>query len=171
MSYMTVCEGGSDKAIRQIVMSALRELGCLARLMQTIFLTLFLARIAAEEPCLLEGGAVGFAVADAERAGDAVADGARLTGHAAAVDIDDDIELILGADCLEGLVDDEAHGVEGEVILEGALVDGDVALAGEQADALDGGLPSAGAEVLDLLLNGLLGSHVSPHLSSSAVGH
>ena len=154
-------------------MSAFRELRCLARLVQTILLALFLSGIALEIACLFENGAIGFLVADAEGAGDAVTDRARLSGHAAAVHVDDDVELVGRGHSLKGLIDDKTHGVEGEVVLEGALVDGDVALAGHKTDTGDGGLSPAGAEILNFLFNGFLRSHLhtSPYFSSSATGH
>ena len=141
--------------------------------MQTILLALFLSGIALEIACLFENGAIGFLVADTEGAGDTVTNRARLSGHAAAVHVDDDVELVGRGHSLEGLIDDKTHGVEGEVVLEGTLVDGDVAFAGHKTDTGDGGLSPAGAEILNFLFNGFLRSHLhtSPYFSSSATGH
>ena len=72
-------------------------------------------------------------------------DRAGLTGDPAAGDVGNDIELARGAGDAEGLVDDELQGLEPEVIVNVAVVDGDLAGAGIESDARDGALSSAGS--------------------------
>lgn len=160
LTYVSIRDNGADKVVRRIAKLSLGELRCLARLVQTVLLAFLLSGVAFEVACFFQGCAVGFLVADAECTGDAVADGARLTRHTAAVDVDDDVELVRCGNGFEGLIDDKTHCVEGEVILEGALVDGDVAFTGDKTHSCDGSLSSAGAEILNFLLYGFLRSHI-----------
>jgi len=86
-----------------------------------------------------------------------VANGAGLAGGAAAVNIDQDVELVVGLGQHQGLPNDHLQHPIREVLVEGPTVDGDVALAGPQIDAGHGRLPSTGTVVLNL-------SHGSPSL-------
>ena len=132
--------------------------------MQTVFLAFFLSGVAFEVTRFFQNGTIGFAVADAQCSSNAVTDCTRLTGHAAAVNVDDDVEFVGCGNCFERLVDDESHRVKREVILECSLVDGDVAFTGDKTDSCDGSLSSAGAAVLNFLFDGFLSSHNSPQL-------
>ena len=62
-------------------------------------------------------------------AGDAETDGAGLTAGTAAADIDIDVELVGQIDGFQRLAHDHARGLATEVIVDGLLVDGDVAVA------------------------------------------
>src|SRR4051812_19611812 len=134
---------------------ALGELRLAPGLLEAGLLALDLAGIAGQEAGALEVAAqrrVGLA----ERAGDAVAQGAGLAGDTAAVQVDQHVEVLL----LPGQ-DQRAHRqhpVRGarEVLLDGAAVADDLALTGNEADARDRGLALAGAAV-----DGLLLSHLS----------
>lgn len=139
---------------------SLGELRSLARFVQSVLLTLFGSWVAGEVAFLLEDGSVRLAVCDAERSCYAVADSARLSGKAAAADVDEHVILVLGAGGNEGLIDDQLHRIEGEVFLKAALVDDDIALTCHETHSCDSGLSSAGAEILNFL--GFFGSHNSP---------
>ena len=73
----------------------LAELRSAAGGFETILFTLFHSRVAGEEAGGLEGGAVAL-IDDDQGAGDAVADGAGLTGTAAAGDSRFDVDLAEG---------------------------------------------------------------------------
>src|SRR5687768_1183999 len=107
--------------------SALAELRSLAGLLQSGLLALDGAGVAREQPGLLEVGAVGVDVDGVERAGHAEAQGAGLTGDAAAVDAGDHVEAALELQRNEGLVDDLLVQLVGEVAVERAAVDGPLA--------------------------------------------
>src|SRR5688572_1556385 len=114
--------------------SALRVLRCLPRPLQSVLLALLHPRIAGQEPRLAKRQAVAVGIDLEQRAGNAVPDGAGLTGHAAALDLDHHVEPTLGPGHPErhadlGLVDRIA-----EVLLERATVDHDLTLARQQPD-------------------------------------
>ncbi len=76
-------------------------------------------------------------------------DGTCLTGHAAAFDGADNIDFADGLGGDEGLTDNELEGVETEVIIDVATVDGDNAGAAFiNADSCNGSLAAAGAVLL-----------------------
>ena len=130
---------------------ALAELRSTTCCLQTVLLTLLHTRIAGQETSGLQGGAV-LLVDLQQSAGDAVADGAGLAGHAAAGDGSNDVNLAhqLGGD--QGLTNDQLQGIQTEVNVDGAAGDGDGASAIlKQVDTGDGGLPAAGAIELRLL--------------------
>ena len=81
-------------------------------------------------------------------------DGAGLAGNAAAADGDDNVNLAQQVGGDQGLTDDHLQGVQTEVVVDVAAVDGDVTGAVlVNADTGDGGLPAAGAvEILSLAL-------------------
>ena len=96
----------------------------------------------------------------------AVAQGAGLTGHTAALDGGDDIDLTEGLGRGEGLTDDHLEGLETEILVDVAAVDGDGAGAvGEQVHTGHGGLTTAGAVQIGIL--GLIHVSFPPYLTSS----
>src|SRR5699024_2986486 len=103
------------------------------------------AVIAAEEAGLLEGGAVGVHVDLVQRAGHAEAHGASLTGRAAAVEADDDVEAARQVEDRERVVGLLLVQRVREVLLEGAAVEGPLAGAGDEAHAGDRALAATGA--------------------------
>ena len=78
-----------------------------------------------------------------------MADGAGLAGRAAAGHRDVDVELLHRLRRLERLLDDHLEDVVGEVVVDGALVDGDGTGARHEPDARHRGLPPSGRLVLD----------------------
>ena len=131
---------------------------------EAVLLALLHARIAREETGLLEDGAI-VGAREQERAGDAVTQSAGLTGHAAALDSGIDVNFSHGVGGDQGLTNDELQGLETEVIVDIAAVDGDAAGAAlEQMNARDGGLATARAVEIRLL--GLIHSSVPPYFTS-----
>jgi hypothetical protein len=65
-----------------------------------------------------------------QRAGDAVADGAGLRGDAPALDGGDHVVLAEQLDLLEALADDHERRGAAEVVVVGAIVDDELAVAG-----------------------------------------
>src|SRR6185436_17518154 len=82
-----------------------------------------------------------------QRAGDPVPYGARLAGRPATAHIDGGIELAQRARELQRLADHHAQRLAREILLEGAAIDQDIAAAGLEPDAGDGGLAPAGSVV------------------------
>src|SRR5581483_9148891 len=80
-----------------------------------------------------------------ERARDAVADRPRLAAGPAPAHVHDRVELPPRVRQLERLGDHHPQRLAREVVLEGAPVDQDAALAGLQPDAGDGGLAASGS--------------------------
>ena len=147
--------------------SALGELGRATGSLQAVLLALLHARIAGEVAGLLDGGLVLFVCLD-QRAGDAVTDRARLAGEAAALAVDEHVILAQGVGQNQRLTNDGLEGFVAEILLEVALIDDDIALAGNETNASDRLFSSAnGVEAstihvssssqLQLELNGLLG--------------
>src|SRR5215207_9358545 len=118
--------------------SALAVLRSLTGLLETSLLALLDARVARQESGLLERRAVGFLVDLVERTGDAEAQRAGLTRHAATGDASDDVEAVLQSRLGEGLLGDLLVQLVGEVLLERLAVDGPHAGARNDADARDG---------------------------------
>src|SRR4051794_2152752 len=157
----------------------LGELRPLAGLLQAGLLALLHPRVAGEEAAALELAAqVGVGLE--QRPGDAVAQGAGLGGHAAAVDAGDDVHPGLVPHGLERLADGPLQRGAGEVVGQRAVAplalgtgQGEVAVAGLEVDAGHGALalahdvaprriPGAGGQIDrglgdPLLLLGLLG--------------
>jgi len=109
---------------KRITFLALGELGSTTGGLQTVFLALLHTRIAGEETGLLEDGTV-VGVDEQQSAGNAMAQSAGLTGHTAALDGGDDINLTEGLGRGEGLTDDHLEGLETEILVDVAAVDGD----------------------------------------------
>ena len=74
-----------------------------------------------------------------------MADCAGLAGHAAAVDTADDIELLRRTRQREGLANDQLQRFKAEIIIDGPVVNGDLARAGINTHAGNGFFPAAGA--------------------------
>ena len=131
---------------------------------ETVLLSFLHSGVAGHEAGGLQRSAV-LRVQGDQSAGNAVADGAGLTGNAAAGDSSLDVDLADGAGGDEGLTDDELEGIETEVIVDITAVDGDSAGAvGDEVNACDGGLSASGAVHIGLLA--LIGCHISlPPLS------
>src|SRR5262245_38645739 len=98
---------------------ALGVLELLPRSWLSVFLALPHAGIARQEAGLLEGEPQRVVVPD-QRAGNPVAHRSGLSGRSTAAHVDGDIELPLGARHLEGLRDDHAQRLPGEVVLDRA---------------------------------------------------
>src|SRR5262245_10247610 len=128
---------------------ALGELVTAARLVQPDLLALHLARVARDEPRLLQRRLERRVVLD-QRAGNAVADGAGLPRLAASVDVDVDIEARERIGELQRLAHDHAPGLAREELVHRLAVYRDLAGAGLQKYAGHGALAPAGAVVLML---------------------
>src|SRR5574341_1367480 len=103
--------------------STLAELEPGAGALLSVLLALLDARVARQEAGLLELDAQ-LGVVLAERSRDRVSDGARLGGHAAAVDRGYDVELVVRLRHRERLLDDLLQGLDAsEVVVEPARVE------------------------------------------------
>ena len=100
---------------------SLGELRSAAGCLESVFLSFLHTRVACEESGLFEGGAE-FRIGLQESSCNSVADGARLTGEAAAVYAADYVELADGVRDAERLIDDKLHSVESEIIVDIASV-------------------------------------------------
>src|SRR4051812_11740674 len=130
---------------RRVVMRALAlaELRTLARLLEAGLLALLRTRVAREEAPALEL-ATEVGVGLEQRARDAVAQGAGLGAHAAAVHPGDDIHAVLVADGLQRLADRALEGRAREEVVHRLAVDRVRAVAGLEDDARLRGLALAG---------------------------
>ena len=98
-----------------------------------------------------------------------MAQGASLAGDAAAGDGGDDVHLADVVGSLQGLTDDHLQGLQTEVLVNVAAVDGDGASpVGEQMDAGDRRLSAAGAIQIRFLR--LIHSLAPPYSTSRATG-
>ena len=92
--------------------------------------------------------------------------GAGLAGNAAAFHGGNDVHLTQGIGGVQGLADHHLQGLQAEVIVDVAAVDGDGAGAvGEQVHPGHGGLSAAGAVQIGIL--GLIHVSFPPYLTSS----
>ena len=107
---------------------ALGELELLTRTWLTVFLTLFLAWIAAQEADFLQGGTE-LLVLLAECAGDGKADRTNLTRNASALDGNFDIKLVGKLGFLEWLENRVLKCDSGHIVLKGTVVDFDPSAA------------------------------------------
>ena len=131
--------------------SALAELGSAAGGFEAVLLPLLHTRVAGEEAGGLQSRAV-LGVDLQQGPGDAVPDGAGLTGDAAAGDGGGDVHLAQQVGGDQGLTDDELQGIQTKVVVDVTAVDGDGAGAvGEEMHPGHGGLPAAGAIQVRLL--------------------
>src|SRR3954447_18905408 len=117
--------------------SALRVLRRLAGLLQAVLLALGDAGVAGEEAGLLQGRAV-IGLDRGEGTGDRQAQGAGLTADAATLEDADDVVLLALLQDHERLADELLVHLVGEVLLEGAAVEAELAGAGDEPDADDG---------------------------------
>ena len=144
----------ADGALRKTVQRgrlSLGELGSPAGGLETVLLALLHSGVAGEEAGLLQDGAVVLA-GQQQGAGDAVAQSARLTADAAALDGGNDVHLALAGGGHQGLTDDHLQSLQTEILVNIAAVDGDGAgAAGIDLDAGDRGLSAAGAVQIGLL--------------------
>src|ERR1700722_14181005 len=124
---------------------ALGVLRRLTGLLQAGLLVLLDPRVPGQEAGPLERRAA-LGVDQDQRPGDAQAQRARLAGDAAAADPGDHVELILGAQGDERLVDELLVHLVREVLVERAVVDLPLAGAGGDAHARDGLLAPSGAQ-------------------------
>src|SRR4051794_24410875 len=125
---------------------ALAELRTLARLLEAGLLALLHARVAREEAAALELAAqVGIGLQ--KGTADAVTQGTRLRGHAAAVHAGDDVHARLVAHRLERLADVALQRRAREDLVERPAVDGVRTGARPEDDARDGRLALAGRAV------------------------
>ena len=91
---------------------------------------------------------------------------AGLAGHAAALDGGNDVDLAELLRSGEGLTDDHLQGLETEILVDVAAVDGDGAGAVlKQVHTGDGGLAAASAVLVGILR--LIHSLFPPYLTSS----
>ena len=141
------CISKGDKTL------ALGELGSAAGLLEAVLLALDHASIARKETGLLEVSTV---IASVQKsASDAQAQSAGLTGDAAAIAQSDNVELTGGVGHLEGSKGVLNELMTAEILLGVTLVDSHLAGAGDETDAGDGVLTTAGT----LVDNGVL-SHL-----------
>ena len=73
-----------------------------------------------------------------------MADSTRLTADTATADGSHDIKLTDRAGNAEGLVDNQLQGLQSEILVDGAPVDGDLTVSGVQTNAGDGLLATTG---------------------------
>src|SRR5579884_2145283 len=104
---------------------ALGELEARTSAALSVLLALFHARIAREEAGLLQPLAQ-LGVVDLQRARDAVANRARLSAWTAAVDGDQNVELVVRLGHRERLLDDHLQHFIAEVLVQRAVVDRDL---------------------------------------------
>src|SRR3954468_13944704 len=132
--------------------SALGELRALTGLLQAGLAPLLDPGVAGEEAAALEVAAQ-LGVDLGQGPGDTVADRPALAADAAAVDADADIDVALVAGDDEWLLDDRLVQGPREEFLEAALVDHDLAVAGEESDAGDRVLAFTGGEEASAFLH------------------
>ena len=91
---------------------------------EAVLLALLHSGVAGQEAGGLQSGAV-LGVQAQQGAGHAVADGAGLAGDAAAGDGDNQVNLAQGVGGDQGLADQQLQGLQAEVLVDIAAVDGD----------------------------------------------
>src|SRR6202522_2554875 len=124
---------------------ALRELEAFAGAFAAVLLRFFFARVAGEEAVAAQRFAQRFVHLE-QRAGDAVAHGAGLSGRSAAGAFHVDVEARAGFGDHERLPHDLLQDRAGEVIVDRLFVDRDDALTESHPHARDGAFTTAGAE-------------------------
>src|ERR1051325_44704 len=113
---------------------SLRELEALARALLPVLLAFLDARVACDEPRLLQGRTQ-VRVKFHQSARYAVADSSGLARRAASRDVDEDVELVGCLRQLQGLANNHAQRFVGKVLLERLAIDLDFARARSQVDA------------------------------------
>ena len=131
------------------MINAVRKCLCLGELvstscsLQAVLLSFLHSGVSGEVACALEHGTEVLGVVLEQSSGDTVTDRARLTGHAAAGDVADNVKAI-GKTCqLEGLTDDNLECVKTEVIVDLSVVDDNLACSLVKSDSGNGALSSA----------------------------
>ena len=143
--------------------SALGELRCATGGLQTVLLTLLHTRIAGQEAGLLQDGAV-LGVHQQQGAADAVTQGAGLAGNAAAFHGSNNVHLAQGIGGGQRLTDDHLQGLQTEVLVDVAAIDGDIAgTVLKQMHAGNGGLAAANTILVGIL--GLIQSSFPPSIT------
>ena len=125
----------------------LGELEALAGTLLAVLLTLMFAGIASEHSELFELGTK-FEVEFQQCARHTKPTGFCLTRKATAVGKDECIKLVIRLGGKQGLPHRSAGGFRMEVLLEGAMIDGYVALTRTQEYASRGGLAASGSNIL-----------------------
>src|SRR5918912_3769156 len=126
-----------------------RELEALARALLSVLLAFFDARVARDEPRMLQGRAqVG--VEFDERARDAVADRAGLACWPASIHVDENVKLVRRLGQLQRLADNHAQRLVRKILLEGFAIDLDFARARPQIDARRRSLAPTCSVILNL---------------------
>src|SRR5688572_4349991 len=152
LRYVTVSERARgvppDARQRSSRLLSFGELEALAGSLLPVFLTFLDSGVPREESRLFQLTPE-LRVVIQQRARDAVSHGARLPRHAASADVHPDGEPLAGLRDGQGGSHDGAQNGAGEVRVDVALVDLDLALPRTQQHARDGVLPLAGAVVLD----------------------
>src|SRR5690606_28486678 len=133
-----------NNARTELTLGVLRTL---ARFAQTDFLTLNFTRIASDVTGCAQGRTQGLVILH-QRASDAVTDRAGLTKAAATGNTDTHVELADEINALQRLTHDHARHFTTEILVDGAIVDDDIAAAGFQVHPRSGGFAAAGAVVL-----------------------
>lgn len=114
--------------------------------MQSDLFAFDLARVTGDEAGLAQGFSQGLIVGY-QCPGDPMTDGAGLAGNASALDGDIDIELIGHVDGLQRLPDNHSAGLPSEVLIQGTVVDGDIAGALFKVDPGGGTFAASGAVI------------------------
>src|SRR3954454_11087316 len=143
------------KSLREVFTpskSALAELRALTGLLETGLAPLLDPGVAGEKAAALEV-ATELGVDLGQGAGDAVADRPGLAADAAAVDADADVDVALVTGDHKRLLDHRLVQRPREELLEVALVDFDLAVAGQHGDAGNRALAFAGSEETSVFLH------------------
>src|SRR5690606_35500517 len=110
-----------------------------------VLLAFLHAAVAGEEAAVAQGGLGGWVVFH-DRPGQAHDNRAALAGGAPALTVDPDVKLAGDTGRFQRGKDRLAIGLAAEVVVQFAVVDGDLARTGRDTDAGDAGLAPAGAE-------------------------
>ena len=121
---------------------SLRELRCTTSALESVLLSLLHTRITSKEAGLLEKRLVGL-ICREKSTSNAVTDSACLTGEAAALNVNNYVELANGISDTEGLIYDILEGLETEVITYVSAVNGNNAGTGIEANSCNRLLSSA----------------------------
>ena len=105
---------------------SLRELRSATSGFEAVLLSLLHTRVSGEETSGLQSRSV-LCICLEQCTGDAVADSASLSGHTAALDVDQNIKLICILRQHERLANDGLQSLKSEVIIDVSLIDRDLA--------------------------------------------
>ena len=147
---------------------SLGELGSATCSFEAVLLSFLHSGVAGHETSSLQSGAE-LGVQGQQGTGNAVADSAGLTGHAAACDGDNNVNLANQVSSDQGLTDDQLQGLQTKVIVDIAAVDDDgTGAVLVNANTGNGGLTAAGAVVI--LLLALVQNRLPPNYRVQASG-